>query len=94
MADFTSYEIRRAGTWIKAFDRCVMNYDARFLRRRILKTEKNLNEAKAKQEFEKRIKEKVAECEKFAEESPFPELNVMYDSVYEQKDYPFLEHKL
>ena len=41
MADFTSYEIRRAGTWIKAFDRCIMNYDARFLRRKILKTEKN-----------------------------------------------------
>ena len=45
-------------------------------------------------EIDKRVKEKVAECEKFAEESPFPELNIMYDSVYEQKDYPFLEHKL
>ncbi len=42
----------------------------------------------------KRVKERVAECEKFAEESPFPEKNVMYDVVYDQEDYPFLPHKL
>jgi pyruvate dehydrogenase E1 component subunit alpha len=41
-----------------------------------------------------RVKEKVKACEKFAEESPFPEKNVMYDAVYEQEDYPFLQHKL
>ena len=41
-----------------------------------------------------RVKAMVAECQKFAEESPFPEINVMYDAVYEQKDYPFLKHKL
>ena len=41
-----------------------------------------------------RVKERVLECQKFAEESPFPEINVMYDAVYEQKDYPFLKHKL
>ena len=45
-------------------------------------------------EIDKRVKEKVAECEKFAEESPYPEKNVMYDVVYEQEDYPFLPHKL
>ena len=45
-------------------------------------------------EIDKRVKERVAECEKFAEESPFPDLNVMYDAVYEQDDYPFLKHKL
>ena len=45
-------------------------------------------------EIDKRVKEKVAECEKFAEESPYPDINLMYDSVYEQKDYPFLPHKL
>ena len=44
--------------------------------------------------IDKRVKEHVAECEKFAEESPFPEKNVMYDAVYEQKDYPFIQHKL
>jgi len=44
--------------------------------------------------IEKHVKEGVAECEKFADESPYPELNVMYDVVYEQEDYPFLQHKL
>jgi len=44
--------------------------------------------------IDNRVKAMVAECQKFAEESPFPEINVMYDAVYEQKDYPFLKHKL
>jgi pyruvate dehydrogenase E1 component alpha subunit len=43
--------------------------------------------------IDKRVKERVAECEKFAEESPFPEKDVMYDVVYEQEDYPLLAHK-
>jgi len=42
----------------------------------------------------KDIKARVAECEKFAEESPFPEKQVMYDAVYEQDDYPFIKHKI
>lgn len=42
----------------------------------------------------KQVKDKVKECEKFAEESPFPDKNVMYDVVYAQEDYPFLPHKL
>tara|TARA_B100001027_G_C16138271_1_gene272447 strand:- start:22 stop:717 length:696 start_codon:yes stop_codon:yes gene_type:complete len=41
-----------------------------------------------------RVKELVTECEKFAEESPYPEKSLMYDAVYEQEDYPFLKHKL
>ena len=41
-----------------------------------------------------KIKNKVKECEKFAEESDYPDLNLMYDAVYEQNDYPFLTHKL
>lgn len=45
-------------------------------------------------QIDKRVKDLVNECEKFAEESPYPETNVMYDSVYEQQDYPFLPHKL
>lgn len=45
-------------------------------------------------EIDKRVKERVAECEKFAEVSAYPEKSVMYDSVYEQEDYPFLPHKL
>jgi pyruvate dehydrogenase E1 component alpha subunit len=40
------------------------------------------------------VKARVAECEKFAEESPYPEKEVMYDAVYEQTDYPFIKHKL
>ncbi len=43
--------------------------------------------------IDKRVKDRVAECQKFAEESPFPEKNVMYDVVYEQDNYPFLPHK-
>lgn len=44
-------------------------------------------------EIDASVKQKVTECEKFADESPYPEKNVMYDSVYEQTDYPFLKHK-
>lgn len=44
--------------------------------------------------IDKGVKEKVSECEKFAEESDFPDKNVMYDVVYEQEDYPFISHKL
>jgi len=44
--------------------------------------------------IEARVKDLVAECEKFAEESPYPDLSVMYDVVYDQENYPFLPHKL
>jgi pyruvate dehydrogenase E1 component alpha subunit len=44
--------------------------------------------------IEIRVKNLVSECEKFAEDSPYPERDVMYDAVYEQEDYPFLSHKL
>jgi pyruvate dehydrogenase E1 component alpha subunit len=42
----------------------------------------------------KKVKNKVKECEKFADESDFPDKSLMYDVVYEQEDYPFLSHKL
>ena len=45
-------------------------------------------------EIDLRVKDLVNECEKFAEESSYPEKNLMYDAVYEQKDYPFLKHKI
>jgi pyruvate dehydrogenase E1 component alpha subunit len=45
-------------------------------------------------EVDKRVKERVLECERFAEESAYPEKCVMYDSVYQQEDYPFLPHKI
>ena len=40
------------------------------------------------------VKEKVLECEKFADESSYPDKSLMYDAVYEQENYPFLKHKL
>jgi pyruvate dehydrogenase E1 component alpha subunit len=42
----------------------------------------------------KKVKDLVAECEKFADESDYPPVQQLYDMVYEQKDYPFLQHKL
>jgi pyruvate dehydrogenase E1 component alpha subunit len=44
--------------------------------------------------IDKRVKDKVKECEKFADESPYPDKNIMFDVVYEQEDYPFLSDKL
>ena len=44
--------------------------------------------------IDKRVKDLVSECEQFAEESDFPDVQTLYDVVYEQKDYPFLPHKL
>ena len=41
-----------------------------------------------------RVKNLVEECEKFAEESPFPEVQQLYDVVYEQENYPFIPHRL
>ena len=40
------------------------------------------------------VKTRVLECEKFAEDSPYPEKSVMYDAVYEQDNYKFISHKL
>ncbi|MDG1790490.1 MAG: pyruvate dehydrogenase (acetyl-transferring) E1 component subunit alpha [Flavobacteriales bacterium] len=51
-------------------------------------TEEQINE------IDQKVKHLVAECEQFAEDSPYPEKNVMYDVVYEQEDYPFLSHKI
>ena len=36
----------------------------------------------------------MKECEDFAENSPYPDPNLMYNAVYEQNDYPFIKHKL
>ena len=45
------------------------------------------------EEIDKKVKEKVIECEKFAELSDFPDKSVMYAAVYEQENYPFIKHK-
>jgi pyruvate dehydrogenase E1 component alpha subunit len=44
--------------------------------------------------IDQRVSDLVAECEKFADESPFPEVNQLYDVVYEEPNYPFIPHKL
>jgi pyruvate dehydrogenase E1 component alpha subunit len=44
--------------------------------------------------IDERVKNLVEECAQFAEESPFPEIQQLYDVVYEEKDYPFIPHKL
>ncbi|MGI9541974.1 MAG: pyruvate dehydrogenase (acetyl-transferring) E1 component subunit alpha [Cyclobacteriaceae bacterium] len=40
-------------------------------------------------DIDKNIKERVAECVKFAEESPFPDASEAFKDVYVQPDYPF-----
>ena len=45
-------------------------------------------------EMDRRVKSLVSECEKFAEESDYPPVEQLYNTVYEQQDYPFLPHKL
>ena len=42
-------------------------------------------------DFDKNIKEQVAECVKFAEESPFPDASEAFKDVYVQPDYPFTQ---
>ena len=44
--------------------------------------------------IDQRVKDLVEECVKFSEESPYPEVQQLYDVVYEQENYPFIPHKL
>ena len=39
-----------------------------------------------------RVKELVAECVKFAEESDFPDASELYQGIYAQEDYPFIKN--
>ena len=38
MVDYTAQEVRRAGKWSGSFELCVMTYDERFFRRKVIKT--------------------------------------------------------
>lgn len=38
MVDFTAQDIRRGGDWSQTYDLCVLTYDERFLRRKVIKT--------------------------------------------------------
>jgi pyruvate dehydrogenase E1 component alpha subunit len=60
---------------------------------KVIQDKKYLTEKQIK-EINDDVKTKVLECEKFAEESPFPKIQQMYDMVYEQKDFPFLKHRI
>ena len=44
--------------------------------------------------IDNRVQDLVETCEKFAEESPYPDTSDMYDVIYDQENYPFLPHKL
>jgi len=46
------------------------------------------------EKIDKKVKAIITDCEEFAESSPFPDKSLMYDVVYEQKDYPFIKHKI
>ncbi len=48
-----------------------------------LSTEEDLDE------IDKRVKQEVVDCVKFAEESPYPELEALYENVY-VGDYPYI----
>ena len=44
--------------------------------------------------IDEKVKERVSECEKFADESDYPPVEQLYDMVFEQEDFPFVQHKL
>jgi pyruvate dehydrogenase E1 component alpha subunit len=54
-----------------------------------IKKNKFLTEAQIKKMQEK-VKQEVEEAVTFAEESPLPEAKELYEDVYIQKDYPFV----
>lgn len=43
-------------------------------------------------DMDKRVKAEVEECVKFAEESPSPKPEDLYEDVYHQEDYPYVKH--
>ena len=59
----------------------------------VIKEKKYLSE-KQIQAINDDVKNQVAECEKFADESPYPDKQQLYDMVYEEEGYPFVKHRL
>ena len=43
------------------------------------------------EEIEKKVKDTVDDSVKFAEESPYPDVEELYKDVYVQEDYPFIK---
>ena len=56
---------------------------------RVIRDNKYMTEKQIDKVYED-IKAQVDEAVKFAEESPFPEPEDIYQDVYEQEDYPFI----
>lgn len=56
----------------------------------VLKKNKWIDEAGVEQ-MEAKVKALVEESVKFAEESPFPTVDEIYNDVYDQKDYPYIK---
>jgi pyruvate dehydrogenase E1 component alpha subunit len=59
----------------------------------VIKSKKYASESEI-EAIEQRVKDLVEECVKFSEESPYPEVQQLYDVVYAQENYPFIPHKL
>ncbi len=55
----------------------------------VVKTKKYATE-KQLEEIKQRVKDKVEESVKFAEDSPLPEASELYKDVYVEEDYPFV----
>ena len=55
----------------------------------IIKTNKFATD-KELEAIEKKIKDKIDESVKFAEDSPYPDASELYKDVYVQEDYPFI----
>jgi pyruvate dehydrogenase E1 component alpha subunit len=41
--------------------------------------------------IDEKIKAQIQECIKFAEESPYPEAEELYEDVYAEENYPFIK---
>ena len=59
----------------------------------VIKDQKYATEAEI-EAIDQKVKDLIEECVKFAEESPYPEIQQLYDVVYAQENYPFTPHKL
>lgn len=53
--------------------------------------DKKYASAKDLEEIEQRVKDKVNDCVKYADESEFPTSDNLYKNVYIQEDYPFIK---
>ena len=58
----------------------------------VIKDKKYLTDDEIK-EIQDDVKTRVQECVDFAENSAYPEIQQLYDVVYEQEDFPFIKHR-